>query len=376
MQQGVILFSIDYKNNPPKLKKTILNIIKFLLFVGVGATILYFVYQKQNANYIADCALKGIPDSECSLMTKVINDFKNANYWWVLSVLAAFTISNVSRALRWQMLVKPLNYRPKFSNAYHTVMIGYFANLGFPRIGEVIRAGMFARYEKIPVEKVMGTIVSDRLLDVICILIATGLAVFLEYDTIIDYFRANADLDSKLEGLMNSGILLYLFLGGLVLLAIPFIFRKQLMQSRLFFKIKDVVFGFWQGIQTVWKVRPLGWFLFHTFNIWFMYFLMIYLCFFAFEPTAHLPAVAALMVFVFGAWGIVIPSPGGMGSYHFLAMAALALYGINGNDAFSFSNISFFSIQIGCNILFGLIALVALPIINKNYTPKPVESDE
>lgn len=98
-----------------------------------------------------------------------------------------------------------------------------------------------------------------------------------------------------------------------------------------------------------------------------MYFAMTYLSFFAFGPTAHLAPIAGLIVFVFGGWGIVIPSPGGMGTYHYLAQVALAMYGVNGDDGFSWANISFFSIQLGCNISIGIIALILLPIINRNY---------
>ena len=100
-----------------------------------------------------------------------------------------------------------------------------------------------------------------------------------------------------------------------------------------------------------------------------MYFVMTYLCFFAFEPTAYLVPIVGLIVFVFGGWGVVIPSPGGMGTYHFLAQTALSMYGISGEDGFSWANISFFSIQLGCNISIGILALLLLPWLNKDYKP-------
>ncbi len=95
---------------------------------------------------------------------------------------------------------------------------------------------------------------------------------------------------------------------------------------------------------------------------------MTYLCFFAFAPTAHLPMVAGLVVFVFGSWGVVFPSPGGMGTYHFMVIAALGIYGISGDDGFAWANIAFFSIQLGINVFVGLIALLALPWINRQYS--------
>jgi len=141
------------------------------------------------------------------------------------------------------------------------------------------------------------------------------------------------------------------------------------MKSGLAQKIKRIVLGFWEGVTAVKKVAKPWPFILHSINIWVMYFLMNWFCMWAFEPTAHLGLMAALMVFVFGAFGIVIPSPGGMGSYHFLVMAALALYGIAGTDAFSFANILFFFVNLFGNVLIGIIALIALPIINKNYQP-------
>jgi len=106
-------------------------------------------------------------------------------------------------------------------------------------------------------------------------------------------------------------------------------------------------------------------FVFHSILIWFCYFAMTYVIFFAFKPTEHLGPVAGLVVFVFGTLGIVFPSPGGMGSYHFLVEEGLTLYGVGEADAFSFANIMFFSVQLFCNVLFGILALIILPIYNK-----------
>lgn len=109
--------------------------------------------------------------------------------------------------------------------------------------------------------------------------------------------------------------------------------------------------------------------MFHSVVIWLMYFLMTYLCFFAFGPTAHLGLMAGLLVFVFGAFGIVIPSPGGMGTYQIAVTAGLVIYGVGRADAFAFSNICFFTINLFCNIGFGLLGYLLLPLLNKNYQP-------
>lgn len=348
------------------MKKTFINVLKFLLFLGLGLGILYLVYQSQNTAYQEECALKGVPAEDCSLLQKVLSDFRNANYFWIAMVLVAFTFSNISRAIRWRMLIQPMGYQPRFVNAFLTTVLGYFANLGLPRMGEVVRGATLAQYERIPVEKVMGTIVVDRVVDVMSILLVTGLAVLLEFDTIWQFINEEADL-GRLANLGNLLLLAGAF--GLVFLGLIYLLRKPLSKTKIYVKFKALLLGFWEGIRAIRRLDRPWVFLLHSFNVWFMYFAMTYLCFFAFAPTAGLSPLVALIVFVFGGWGVVIPSPGGMGTYHFLAQTALAMYGISGDDGFSWANISFFSIQLGCNVIGGIFALLFLPIINRDYHP-------
>lgn len=345
------------------MKKALTNFLKFLVFLSVGLVILYWVYQKQNAAYQAECDLKEIPAADCSLLQKVLTDFASADYFWLLTVLVCFTISNISRGVRWNMLLQQLGFKPRLINAFLTIILGYFANLGLPRVGEVVRAGTMSRYENIPVEKVMGTVVVDRVIDVISILIVTALALALEFDTLWAFLQENSTLGEKLSA--NSGLLIGLGLAGVLGLVLLYLLRERLQRTSIYQKISGILQGFVEGLQTIRKLDRPFLFVLHSINIWLMYFLMTYVCFFAFEPTAHLSATIALVVFVFGGWGIVIPSPGGMGTYHFLATTALGFYGIAGDDGFSWSNISFFTIQIGCNISVGLLALILLPIINR-----------
>lgn len=348
-------------------KSILSNTIKFLIFLGVGVGILYLIYANQNAAYQEECVKKNIPEEACSLFQKVLTDFGSANYFWILTVLIAFTVSNVSRAIRWNMLLRSIGYQPRFINAFLTTVLGYFANLGLPRLGEVVRAGTMARYEQIRVEKVMGTIVADRVVDVISILVLTSLAFLLEFDVLLGFIDQYVNLEERFGGLGN----VLLALGGIGALGLGTLwyFRKPLMQSSLFQKIMQVAQGFWEGIQSIMRLDKPWLFILHSLNIWLMYYLMTYLCFFAFAPTAHLGPLPALVVFVFGGWGIVIPSPGGMGTYHFLVQTALFIYGVPLDDGFSWANIAFFSIQLGCNVLLGILALITLPMINRNYQP-------
>lgn len=350
------------------MRNKITSFLKFAAFLGLGFGILYYVYAQQQSAYAAECALKGIAAEDCSLVQKVLKDFAGANFGWLAVVLGCFTLSNVSRALRWNMLLEQLGpYQPRFINAFLTINLGYFANLGLPRVGEVVKAGTMARYEKISIESVIGTIVVDRVIDVICILSLTALSLYLGYDKLWGWISENAVLGDKLANIQH--LLIGLVLVGITGLGALWLARERLMQYAFFNKVFVIFSGFADGLRTVGKLNRPWIFLLHTLNIWGMYYLMTYLCLFAFAPTEHLGMVAALITFIAGGWGIVVPSPGGMGSYHFMTQAALTLYGVAGDDAFSWSNIAFFTINLGCNVVIGLLALLLLPRINAGYEP-------
>jgi len=343
-----------------KIPRFVREFLQFFLFTGVGALILYLVYKSQNAAYIADCALKGIPADQCSLWEKLKSDFSQVNYWWVAAIVIAFIISNILRAHRWLMLTETLGVKGKMSNAYFTIMVGYFANMGLPRIGEVVRAGLFAKYEKVGPEKVMGTIVVDRIIDLLSLLFAILLALALQGTVLYDFFR------HKLSDTIFAKTWIYVVLAGFILfLFLLYKYRRIIKRWSLYQKIQHLVEGFRDGLRSLRRVKQ-PWFLFlDTVLIWLMYYLMMFLCFNSFQPTAHLGMMAGLMTFVFGGLGIVFPSPGGMGTFHAMVIMALAIYGISGDDAFSFANIQFFSVQLfGC-MLNGIIGLIVLPIINK-----------
>ena len=329
----------------------------------MGLGILYYVYYNQNLAYQAQCALDGIAAEDCSLIQKIFDDFRSANYWWVLVVFLAFTMSNVSRMIRWGMLMRNLGYPVRNLFIYISIMLGYLFNLTLPRLGEFVRAGTIARYEKIPMEKVVGTIVVDRTMDVLSLALVMIIAFAVEYDNLVNFINANQQEDGP--GLLaNTGV--QITLGILILLAIlGFIFRKALFASRIGQKVKGIFQGLMEGIKTVFSLKRPWLFILHSVNVWLMYFLMAYLCFFAYEPTAHLGIRAGLTVFAFSALGVLIPSPGGMGTVHWLTIQALALYGIKEVDAFSFANILFFSVQIFYNVLGGLLCLGFLFLFNR-----------
>ena len=336
---------------------------------------MYLVFRNQQAAFQEQCRLDGVPPEQCSMTDKLLHDFSTVHLGWIVAVVLAFTLSNLFRALRWQMLLEPMGYRVKLSNSLLTILLGYFANLGFPRMGEVVRAGSLARYERLPPEKVMGTLVIDRLMDVVCLGIVVGLAFLMEGDTLLHFLRqpkpGATTPDTPLWQSPIAWVLLLLF--ALAVMAF-FFFREKLTQVALVKKMLGMLQGFWDGLRSILKLKQPGMFLLYSAGIWLMFYLQCSFNLKAFPPTAHLGAGAALMIFVFGTLGFLIPSPGGMGTYHALCIVALALYGISGSDAFSYANIAFFTIQIIYNLVAGTLALQLLPIINKKKND-PLRAD-
>lgn len=341
------------------------KILQFLLFLGIGTAIMAWVFSSQNAAFQEQCRLDGTPADQCSLADKLWQDFGTVNLWWIAAVLAAFTLSNIFRALRWQMLLSPLGYQTRFSNALLTILLGYFANLFLPRMGEVVRAGSFARYEKIPVEKVMGTLVIDRLMDFLCLAAIVGLTFLVEGDTLWAFISQNSGTETGKTGFFQQPLVLGLLSAGVLSLILSYIFRNKLAKILIVQKVLQLLKGFSDGLRSVLKLKNPGLFTAYSLGIWLMFYLQCLFSLKAFPPTGHLDAGAALMIFVFGTLGFVIPSPGGMGTYHALCIASLALYGVNGADGFSYANISFFAVQIFYNFVAGFLSLALLPRLNK-----------
>ena len=213
---------------------------------------------------MAECVLKGIPTDECNFLQKIKNDFWSVNPLWVIAALMAFTLSNVSRAMRWNLTLAPLGYQPKLYNSVIAVFITYFVNLFIPRMGEVARAAALNHIEKVPVEKAMGTIVLGRIMDVIMLLIFIGISFLLEYDTLWTWLNENMETDKKGGGLFSNPVVLGILGFGILGLVVFFIFRKKIMQTTIYKKIVELLLGFWEGILSIKKLASPGQFIFHT----------------------------------------------------------------------------------------------------------------
>lgn len=344
---------------PTRLKQ----ILQFLIFASIGGAILYLLYQSQSAKYLEDCMLQGNLEENCSLLQKLVGDFKSCNWFWLFVILFIYMFSCVFRAWRWQMLFVPLGYKASFSNAFMAIMIGYFANLGLPRLGEAMRAGLFAKYDDVPVEKVFGTIVTDRIVDIVCLFVFLILTAPFSYRPILTYIQNNQSLDSLLSDLNWGGILL-----GFLAVAIFIITvwrGSYFEQSKVYKKLVSILNGFKEGVFSIFKLENPGLFTMHSIGIWVCYYFMTYLTFNAYEPTAHLGPQEGLITFIFGTLGILFPSPGGMGSYHFMVMESLSIFNIDSIESFSFANIIYFAIMVFGNVVFGILSLIFMPILNR-----------
>jgi hypothetical protein len=342
------------------------NIVQIILFFLVGSVILYWVYQNSNEAFIQDCAIKGISPEDCNLIEKVKNDFIGSNKFYVIICILLFVISNIFRTLRWQQLLTPIGNKPKFINAFGSVCVGYLTNLTIPRSGEVVRAGILSKYENIKFENAFGTIVTERVIDLICLLAVIGLGVIFAGDTIYQYFEANFSFEDKFAFIINNPVILITMIGSMIAgFIVLYLNRKKIADSSIGRKAISFAKGLFEGILSIKKLKNPFLFVFYSISIWVLYYLMTYLMFFALKPTSILGPIEGLVVFIFGSLGMVFPSPGGMGSYHFLIEEALKIYGLGLADAFSYANIMFFAIQIFGIILFGILALIFLPLFNR-----------
>ncbi len=322
----------------------------FVLFTGAGAGILLWLYRRLSKSYALQCAEMGLSDDSCRLWQRLWTDFTSVDFFWLVMVLVAFMWSNVLRAWRWQMLIRPMGYRLRFWSAFYGIMLGYFANLGLPRVGEIVRAGAVARMDHIPIEVTLGTTVTDRILDLLMLGIFLLFGLWLEFDALMQWLMYGFEaLFGRLDGMTG------LAAGSLLLVIV--LTHHQWRKWKLIRTFRQRATGFFRAMLSLRHIEKPVRFVMYTLGIWAMYFLMMWFCLLSYEPTHHLGPKEAFVTFDFGALGMIAPFPGGMGSFHFMVMQALKHYGIDEISAFSYSMINFFSVQIFCNVLFGLIAL-------------------
>ncbi len=278
---------------------------------------------------------------------------KNADYRFVFLSTFFGMLSHLSRAVRWKYLLAPLGYHPKTINSVLAVLIGYFSNLGIPRSGELLRATAMDRYENIPFQKGFGTVIAERVVDLILLLLCILLALGLQYDLIAEFLN--------LKGLNFFQTLL-----SLIIFAIVFFFcRKFFLQSThpITEKIKKFLQGIWEGIISIKYMKNKGLFIAHTLFIWTMYVLMFWIIKFSIPETVGLGINALIPAFVVGGLSISATN-GGIGIYPYSVSLVLIAFGISKESGLAFGWIMW-TCQTLMVVTFGAMAFFALPLVNR-----------
>jgi glycosyltransferase 2 family protein len=338
------------------MKKTFLAALQYIFFAALAV---FFVW----------LSVRGLDHEKWEQLKKAMD---RAHYWLLIPVFILLLISHWLRGLRWRQLMEPMGYHPSRLNAFFAVMIGYFVNLGAPRLGEVIKCTILARYEKIPAHKLVGTIVAERAFDVICLVLVFALAFVFQFDIISSLLRdyVYPAFQNK-NGQTAYQKIIFLVIALIVLLIILKIVFNRFGHINIVQKIKELLTGVWHGLISVRDLKNKPLFFLYTIGIWCMYLLSTWCGFFAIDETSGLTLADALTVLVMGSIGMII-SPGGIGAYAFLVMETVALYHIPKEPYGQALGWLLWFGQFLSFIIFGVISFILLPRVNR----QKIKTDE
>ena len=290
----------------------------------------------------------------------VFYSFSHANYLIILLSICFGILSHASRAIRWKYTIEPLGKTPGFWNSFFGVMIGYIANLAFPRLGEVTRPAVVAKYEGIPFNKLLGTIVAERVADLLILGAITITVILMEIDKLRDLLSDTIAQGGDKFSMENVLVLIAVaVIGGGVFL----FFMISKSNNPFFAKIRELFQGILEGVKSIATMKKKGMFLLHTAFIWIMYLLMHYVCFFALEDTADVPFAGVLASFVLGGLSIVFVQ-GGIGVYPIAIMKTLVIYGVLNTSALALGWI-IWTAQTVMIIALGVISIIFIRVINQ-----------
>lgn len=283
---------------------------------------------------------------------EIIPYFKDAKYSWLVLALFCGFLSHFSRAYRWKYMLQPLGYKPKLPNSIMAVFIGYLTNFGIPRSGEVLRAAVFTNFENVPFEKGFGTIVAERIADMLVMLLIITITLFLQYDFIYNLLVENF-----------NPITLITILIGVIVFGAVFLSVVRNAKSGLLLKLKTVILGVIEGATSIFKMKHKWLFIFHTLFIWLMYIMMFYLSSFAIPELLHIPFAAILIGFISSSFTIAATN-GGVFVYPLAVVAAFTLFDIPETPSLAFGWIVWTS-QTLLIVTIGSLSFLFLPIYNR-----------
>lgn len=330
------------------MKKKLGDILKFVVFLGIGIFFIYWFLLKLSAEEKA----------------AIWQSFLSAKWGWVVVVMLVSVLSHFIRALRWRLLFKPLNHYPSVNNTFGAVMVTYLANLAFPRLGEVMRCAMLRTSDKIPMEKSIGTVVTERLIDTMMFLIIVLLGFLLMFKSVKDFLYDS--LSQKFSSLPTLAGIAVAGVVALILLFIAYrLFHQKLMRFAFYRKIVEMIHGTVDGVKSILHLGPKAFTMFVVYSlmIYFLYIAGGWIILQAFSDTVSLGFQTAFVIYLFGSVGMMI-SQGGLGAYPVLVWQALAIYGIGEATGLACGWLLWGAQQVVV-VLLGLIYLIYFSLLKK-----------
>lgn len=293
------------------------------------------------------------------------NTIKQANPFWIFMSMLAGIISHFLRALRWNLLLEPMQYKASVASSFHAVIIGYLVNMALPRVGEITRPAVLSKLEKIPFNKLVGTVLVERIVDLIITIILAMCIFIIQFNIIFDQVNELWGHTS----LTQMGTIGIFFSIGIVILYWIYKKREWFYQLPIIRKFKSFTEGIIDGVKTVFSLKRKSLFMIYSIGIWIMYFLMPYFVFYALAGTSHLGMSAGLTVLLFGTAAMIVPIPGGVGTFEVLVPSALDIYNINELVAKSYTLITHaiqFIVIIGVGIISIFYIILKTRTLKKN----------
>lgn len=284
------------------------------------------------------------------------------NWTWMLLSFPFGILAQMFRGWRWRQTLEPVGEHSRASVRINSIFLSYAVSLLIPRIGEFARCGVLKRYDNVSFPKALGTVVTERAIDSLLVLLIAGLTFLFQFKVFTTFFqKTGTSMDTVLYRFTTTGYIVTLACGAAAIGLIVYLLRKLSIYN----KVKNTLQGLWQGIASLRNIKNIPLFIFFTLAIWGSYFVHYYLTFFCFEATSHLGISCALVTFIVGSIAVIVPTPNGAGPWHFAVKTMLILYGIAETDALYFVLIVH-SIQTLLVVALGIYAWIALSMTSKH----------
>lgn len=325
------------------MNKTLATILKVALPLLISALILWWMYRGMDWQEVFD-ALDG-----------------GMNWTWMLLSLPFGILAEALRGFRWRLALEPLGEKPRYNTCVNAIFLSYGSSLVVPRVGEFLRCGVLKRYDNVPFARSMGTVVTERCIDIIIILVLSGITVLMEIPV---FARIAKETGMSLDGILGK----FTTMGYVVTIAcVALIVAMGWWLSRklnVFSRVKGVLSDLRVGLFSVRYIRQRGLFILYSLGIWVSYFMHFYLTFYCFRYTENLGVSVALVAFVVGTFAVLVPTPNGAGPWHFAVKTVLVLFGVSQTDGVVFVLIVH-TIQTALVALLGVYSSMALSFTKK-----------